>query len=314
MGKRSSRVVDLIDYDEYDPTELGLNTIKPAADVIPYSKRRIPWWKKFLARPLPELSTNGITINEDQFLAPKPAPSSTLNVGKFKKFFRRFIALIISIRFLPLQSLFFQPFMVVALLNSDYLIRILIMSPFKGKKFLKNLTTHLGLGCGCSSTNNSNNIAHVYEPKPILPIPKPKPKPKPKPRSSTFSSSNDRSETCTSTSSVVSSGPSNWHNCNQIIETMNASASASASRRWNNSCSSTSISTTAVLMDSENPYEDFQKSMLEMIMENQIYCADELFQLLHCFLRLNSPTHHHLILCAFFQVSQYAIVSSSISK
>uniref|UniRef100_A0A803KR78 Transcription repressor n=2 Tax=Chenopodium quinoa TaxID=63459 RepID=A0A803KR78_CHEQI len=115
---------------------------------------------------------------------------------------------------------------------------------------------------------------------------------------------------------------SNWQSCNSenidkkmITATASASAtSPSVSRRWNNmgdQQTTDNISTTAVVMESENPYDDFQQSMLEMITENQIFSAEELLQLLHCFLSLNSPAHHHLILCAFFQVSQYAIVSSS---
>ncbi|XP_021715367.1 transcription repressor OFP7-like [Chenopodium quinoa] len=184
------------------------------------------------------------------------------------------------------------------------------MSPFKRKKLFKNL----GLGCGCASTTNSN-ATYVYEPKPIIP--------KIKPRSSIVSSSNDEETYISispSTSSILSS---NWHSCNNenidkkmITTTTSASAaSPSASRRWNmedqKRQTTDSISTTAVVMESENPYDDFQQSMLEMITENQIFSAEELLQLLHCFLSLNSPAHHHLILCAFFQVSQYAIVSSS---
>ncbi|XP_021719956.1 transcription repressor OFP7-like [Chenopodium quinoa] len=182
------------------------------------------------------------------------------------------------------------------------------MSQFKRKKLFKNL----GLGCGCASTTNSN-ATHVFEPKPI---------PKLKPRPSTLSSSNDGetySSISPSTSSMLSS---NWQSCNSenidkkmITATASASAtSPSVSRRWNNmgdQQTTDNISTTAVVMESENPYDDFQQSMLEMITENQIFSAEELLQLLHCFLSLNSPAHHHLILCAFFQVSQYAIVSSS---
>ncbi|KMT04923.1 hypothetical protein BVRB_7g170890 [Beta vulgaris subsp. vulgaris] len=184
------------------------------------------------------------------------------------------------------------------------------MSPTKfGKKLLTKLTTHLNIGCGCGSSTKPN-IPNVYEPK--LKVNKP--------RSSTFSSPRDGDGeiTCTSTSpsATSSSAPSHQPNCNEMVEKTNivsASVSASASRRWksNASIGSGSSTTTVVEMESENPCDDFQQSMLEMIKENQIFSSEQLLQLLNCFLRLNSPAHHHLILCAFFQVCQYAVVSSS---
>ncbi|KAL2932657.1 Transcription repressor OFP6 [Bienertia sinuspersici] len=56
-------------------------------------------------------------------------------------------------------------------------------------------------------------------------------------------------------------------------------------------------------MESHNPYEDFQQSMLNMIIHDHLFSAPQLFQLLNCFLSLNSPAHHHLILSAFFHLS-----------
>ncbi|MED6134383.1 hypothetical protein PIB30_036533, partial [Stylosanthes scabra] len=48
----------------------------------------------------------------------------------------------------------------------------------------------------------------------------------------------------------------------------------------------------AVEKDSEDPFLDFKNSMLQMIIENEIYNKEDLSQLLKCFLQLNS-THHH---------------------
>ncbi|KAL2485569.1 Transcription repressor [Abeliophyllum distichum] len=48
----------------------------------------------------------------------------------------------------------------------------------------------------------------------------------------------------------------------------------------------------AIVKDSEDPYEDFGRSMLEMILEREIYFADDLQELLTCFLQLNSSHHH----------------------
>ncbi|KAI9088913.1 hypothetical protein K1719_029192 [Acacia pycnantha] len=51
----------------------------------------------------------------------------------------------------------------------------------------------------------------------------------------------------------------------------------------------------AVVKKSEDPYEDFRRSMMEMIMEKQIFEDTDLEQLLHCFLSLNSSEHHGII-------------------
>ncbi|KAL0460013.1 UNVERIFIED_CONTAM: Transcription repressor OFP6 [Sesamum latifolium] len=60
--------------------------------------------------------------------------------------------------------------------------------------------------------------------------------------------------------------------------------------------------TFAVVKDSDDPYQDFRQSMLQMIVEKQIYSSDDLQQLLHCFLQLNSPRHHEVILRAFMEI------------
>ncbi|CAI9757950.1 unnamed protein product [Fraxinus pennsylvanica] len=58
----------------------------------------------------------------------------------------------------------------------------------------------------------------------------------------------------------------------------------------------------AVLKKSLNPYKDFKKSMLEMIMGNEMFEAMELEQLLQCFLSLNSQQHHTVIVKAFTEI------------
>ncbi|XP_008799738.2 transcription repressor OFP8-like [Phoenix dactylifera] len=57
-----------------------------------------------------------------------------------------------------------------------------------------------------------------------------------------------------------------------------------------------------VVKESSDPYLDFRDSMLQMIVEMEIYAWDDLRDLLHRFLALNSPSHHHLILQAFFEI------------
>lgn len=58
----------------------------------------------------------------------------------------------------------------------------------------------------------------------------------------------------------------------------------------------------AVVKESADPLADFRRSMLQMIVEKEIVGGDELRGLLHCFLSLNSPCHHHLILRAFAEI------------
>jgi uncharacterized protein (TIGR01568 family) len=58
----------------------------------------------------------------------------------------------------------------------------------------------------------------------------------------------------------------------------------------------------AVVKESADPLADFRRSMLQMIVEKEIVGGAELRELLHRFLSLNSPHHHHLILSAFAEI------------
>ncbi|XWS56048.1 hypothetical protein CRYUN_Cryun09bG0053200 [Craigia yunnanensis] len=58
----------------------------------------------------------------------------------------------------------------------------------------------------------------------------------------------------------------------------------------------------AVEKDSDDPYLDFRHSMLQMILEKEIYSKDDLKELLNCFLQLNSPYHHGIIIRAFTEI------------
>ncbi|WOL11221.1 hypothetical protein Cni_G19983 [Canna indica] len=57
-----------------------------------------------------------------------------------------------------------------------------------------------------------------------------------------------------------------------------------------------------VVKESSDPYLDFRDSMLQMIVEMEIYAWEDLRDLLHRFLALNSPGHHNLILRAFAEI------------
>ncbi|XP_011094254.1 transcription repressor OFP6-like [Sesamum indicum] len=58
----------------------------------------------------------------------------------------------------------------------------------------------------------------------------------------------------------------------------------------------------AVEKDSDDPYLDFRQSMLQMILEKEIYSKDDLKELLNCFLQLNSPYYHGIIVRAFTEI------------
>ncbi|XP_023531027.1 transcription repressor OFP8-like [Cucurbita pepo subsp. pepo] len=58
----------------------------------------------------------------------------------------------------------------------------------------------------------------------------------------------------------------------------------------------------AVVKKSSDPYNDFRCSMLEMIVEKQIFSGKDLEQLLQCFLSLNSHHHHNVILEVFTEI------------
>lgn len=58
----------------------------------------------------------------------------------------------------------------------------------------------------------------------------------------------------------------------------------------------------AVVKESADPLGDFRRSMLQMIVENEIVGGAELRELVHRFLSLNSPQHHHIILRAFAEI------------
>lgn len=58
----------------------------------------------------------------------------------------------------------------------------------------------------------------------------------------------------------------------------------------------------AVVKKSSDPYGDFRQSMVEMIIEKQMFGAKELERLLQCFLSLNSHHHHKVIVEVFSEI------------
>ncbi|KAK7358325.1 hypothetical protein VNO77_00252 [Canavalia gladiata] len=60
--------------------------------------------------------------------------------------------------------------------------------------------------------------------------------------------------------------------------------------------------TFAVVKRSSDPYNDFRNSMVEMIVEKQIFSPRDLENLLQCFLSLNSYHHHKIIVQVFTEI------------
>ena len=58
----------------------------------------------------------------------------------------------------------------------------------------------------------------------------------------------------------------------------------------------------AVVKKSDDPFEDFKRSMMEMILEKEMFEEKDLEQLLHCFLSLNLREHHGVIVQAFSEI------------
>uniref|UniRef100_A0A7N0TAY2 Transcription repressor n=1 Tax=Kalanchoe fedtschenkoi TaxID=63787 RepID=A0A7N0TAY2_KALFE len=70
----------------------------------------------------------------------------------------------------------------------------------------------------------------------------------------------------------------------------------------------------AVWKSSVDPYGDFRRSMVEMIVEKEIFGKEELEELLMRFLTLNSPDHHRIIVLVFVEILQVVFSNSSSSS
>lgn len=58
----------------------------------------------------------------------------------------------------------------------------------------------------------------------------------------------------------------------------------------------------AVVKSSSDPYNDFRTSMVEMIVERQIFGTEDLDKLLQCFLSLNNVVHHKVIVQVYLEI------------
>lgn len=125
--------------------------------------------------------------------------------------------------------------------------------------------------CGCGRTKKED----IFEPKA-----------KPETPSENLKSLDENEEDCTSsTFSLNNETPENDPMCSKMVSP----------------CPKICDSL-AIVKDSEDPYQDFRQSMLQMIFEREIYSKNDLQELLNCFLELNSPRHHQIIVKAFVEI------------
>ncbi|XP_010553595.1 PREDICTED: transcription repressor OFP6 [Tarenaya hassleriana] len=144
----------------------------------------------------------------------------------------------------------------------------------KKKTILKTVSV-VDIGCNNCKKPNLSSIFNPFPRKPSL-----------RPRNYTHCHSSSTTTTTTTTNQWFSD------------------TSSSSPFYKNKSTPSTPSATSALAVekDSDDPYLDFRQSMLHMILENEIYSKDDLRELLHCFLRLNAPFHHAVIVRAFSEI------------
>lgn len=65
---------------------------------------------------------------------------------------------------------------------------------------------------------------------------------------------------------------------------------------------------------SKEPQEDFKRSMVQMILEKEIFETKGLEELLQCYLTLNSPEYHRIIVGAFSEVWEFLFCDSHSNK
>lgn len=148
------------------------------------------------------------------------------------------------------------------------------------KNLLKTIGKAKVISCGCGC--GKPKLSDVYEPTP-----------KPKKASNEIISHNPKP--CSSTSS----GYKNTSEDYTSITTRNSEYETDLKVSKVLSPCPKIVDSIAVVKDSNDPYGDFRHSMLQMIMEKEIYKKDDLKELLNCFLQLNSPSNHDVIVQAF---------------
>ncbi|KAK7257594.1 hypothetical protein RIF29_31668 [Crotalaria pallida] len=175
------------------------------------------------------------------------------------------------------------------------------------KSFLRTVFTSNG-SCGCGKTKPFE----VHEP-----IPKPKlsihhqQNTNPSCLSSSTTTSGDRNAGLSSmededfTSAATSEADTNNTTHHDLDHNNNNDVGAKRSPL---------IDSVAIEKNSSDPYHDFRHSMLQMIFEKEIDSEEDLQDLLQCFLQLNAPRYHHVIVEAFNDICEEAAFSDKVSS
>ncbi|OIW05162.1 hypothetical protein TanjilG_19793 [Lupinus angustifolius] len=153
------------------------------------------------------------------------------------------------------------------------------------KKLILN-TVSMNLGCGSCTRPNLSHIFH----------------PKPNPKNPTYSKNKLYNHSSSSNSTTPTNTATTFSPC--CIDSSNFSESETyvMAHRKVGGFGRSGREGVAVEKDSDDPYLDFRQSMMQMILENEIYSKDDLRELLNCFLHLNSPYHHGAIVRAFTDI------------
>ncbi|KAG6779843.1 hypothetical protein POTOM_016244 [Populus tomentosa] len=163
----------------------------------------------------------------------------------------------------------------------------------KKKNLLQSiLTPKAGSGCG------RPKLSDVYEP-----APKPKPK-------TSISKKNPNPKYCSSTTSCDKSVGFSLPDSEEegststtfTLKKDNNTSSTQNSESETDPKASRIMDSIAVVKDSDDPFQHFKNSMSQMILEKNIYSKDHLEELLNCFLELNSPCQHDVIVQAFTEI------------
>lgn len=154
------------------------------------------------------------------------------------------------------------------------------------RRFMRALYKANG-GCGCSKPKSSD----VHEPTP-------------KPKISIYQNTNP-----SSLNSSTTSGDRNEDD--EVFTSTTISESDTNHQNPNNNNNNNMpkpspklVDSIAVEKDSNDPHKDFRASILQMILEREIYTETELQELLECFLQLNATCHHQVIVQAFMEICE----------
>lgn len=156
------------------------------------------------------------------------------------------------------------------------------MSTHRRRITISNVTVKLG----CSSSSCFRpKLSSIFHPKPHH-----KKSPKSKPHNKNYSNYSSCSSWDTTTTTATTYSP----NSDESSDFRTSKAVQGFGRIGGESV--------AIEKDSDDPYLDFRQSMLQMILEKEIYSKDDLKELLNCFLQLNSPYYHGIIVRAFTEI------------